>query len=142
MLLSPDSNWKSRFFLIAGELIVPLLTFLLIFIYIEQPWQDWVLAFLLVFIFSWLGIAIGFLFGFKSEKSINNFCNAIVWILGFGPGPFMGVETKSYQFIFPGAQALQGNYFGEAIKLIIYVLAALVLSSLSVQPRNYRFFAK
>lgn len=142
LLLSAQAARTSRLLKIAAELFVPVLTFIALFIYTQRPWQDWACATLLIIVFVSLGLGIGFLWGFRSEKSINNFCTAMIWIFGFGPGPFMGLNVKWYQSLFPGAQILNGNFIAEFTKLGVYFLIALLLQHLSSNPRRYRFFAK
>lgn len=142
LLLSTGAWWRGRLLVMLLEMMVPIAVFAALFIYAGSPWQQWLVATGMVMIFSWMGLAIGFIFGFRSEKSINNFTNAVIWVLGFGPGPFMGMDVKWYQILFPGAQAATGNYKGEALKLAVYAMAAAALHLYARYPRRYRFFAK
>lgn len=142
LLLSPGSWWRGRMLSVFLEVAAPVAVFVALFLHTHRAWQDWLLAVALIAVFSWMGLSIGFIFGFRNEKSVNNFNNAVIWVLGFGPGPFMGLGVKWYQGPFPGAQSLLGNYSGEALKVFGYVLAAASLHFYASRPRRYRFFAK
>ncbi len=116
--------------------------FIALILYSGLGWNHvWVLIQMLV-AFSVLGVGLGYLFGFRHEKAVNNFLNAVTWVLGFGPGPFMGHEPKGYQLLFPGGFSLAGNFFFECVKLSLIFTIALFLIWLGRRPRNDRIFSR
>ncbi len=68
--------------------------------------------------------------------------NLLVWVLGFGPGPFFGNSVHWYQLIFPGAHALRGQYVQVWLLLSGYLLVGIVLSQWARRPRRFRMYSK
>lgn len=132
----------TRLFSLSVELIVPFLFYAVLFVLTGAPLGQWLNLIAQCVVFSLLGISIGFFIGFKHEKAINNFLHGITWVLALGPGPFLGVHPKWYQFLFPGSQALQGHYGLELLKLTFYLFIALILFHIGRRPRPYRLFMK
>lgn len=143
-LLRPSWVWQTRFVSSLVECLIPFAFFVILIAASSQVdrWQNLVTALLMLTAFILLGSALGFCLGFRHEKAVNNFLNVIVWILGFGPGPFFGNDTSGLRALFPGAFALRGDFAVEWIRLGCFAVLAIGLVYWGRLPRRQRFFAR
>lgn len=108
---------------------------------VDRP-RHLVTAALLLPVFLLLGVALGYCFGFRHEKAVNNFLTSVAWVLGLGPGPFLGSGADGAARFFPGGHALRGDFTGEWTELALVALAALALTAWGNAPRRHRSFAR
>ncbi len=108
----------------------------------EARAQHLLTAALMLVSFLMLGIALGYCFGFRHEKAVNNFVTSMAWVLGLGPGPFLGSEVSRAGQLFPGGHVLRGDFPGEWTKLLLVVATALGLILWGNLPRRHRSFAR
>jgi hypothetical protein len=132
----------SRVFLAFAETAFPVVVFLALIIWSGLGLSSLVIGIGYWVVFTILGAVIGFAFGFHGEKSINNILNSIAWVLGFGPGPFMGFDVRPWQFLFPGSHATLGRFEYEWMKLAGWLALSVLIFHLAKQPRERRFFSR
>lgn len=134
----------SRLLSSLAECLVPCGLFIVLVATSDLPQKAWQVgtAVLMLVVFSLFGSALGFYFGFRHEKAVNNFLVSVTWVLGFGPGPFFGADAAGYRALFPGGFSVTGRFGLEAIKLGIVAGLAGLLLYLARRPRRFRFFAK
>ena len=92
-ILHSDIIIPTRLFLSFLESFFPCSLFIALIYYSNINIINIFIAVGLWFSYALLGTSIGFMYGFYKEKSINNFLNLVVWILGFGPGPFFWIHS-------------------------------------------------
>lgn len=141
-LLGDEVLFSTRVFQVLAEMIVPATFFSILLIYGHQAPIHLAVLGLMSIAYAVTGIGIGFFAGFKTEKSINNMLNLAIWILGFGPGPFFGEKVESYQFLFPGAHALRGEFILEWLLIVLYTALGVLLVRLGKTPKRYRLYSK
>jgi hypothetical protein len=140
------SRWilPSRLLSSLVECLVPCALFILLVATSSLPHKARQLgtAGLMLLVFYLFGSALGFYFGFRHEKAVNNFLVSVTWVLGFGPGPFFGTDATGYRALFPGGFSVTGRFGLEAVKLGVVAGLAGVLLYLARRPRRFRYFAK
>ncbi|WP_328341079.1 hypothetical protein [Micromonospora sp. NBC_00421] len=143
-LLRPSWVWPTRLVSATVECIVPLVFFVLLIMLTPggRRWQHVVTALLMLPVFILVGSALGFCLGFRHEKAVNNFLNVIVWVLGFGPGPFFGNDTSGLRVLFPGGFSLRGEFGAEWLRLACLALLGIALARWGRLPRRQPFFAR
>lgn len=93
-------------------------------------------------VFLLLGTVLGYCFGFRHEKAVNNFLASVTWVLGFGPGPFFGARTSGVARLFPGGFSIEGDFALEWLKLAAVTLLAGGLLWWGSKPRRQRVFTR
>ncbi|MFF5176352.1 hypothetical protein ACFY3U_27545 [Micromonospora sp. NPDC000089] len=143
-LVRPAWVWPTRLLSGAAECLVPVIFFVVLIVVSSDPhrWQDLVTALLMLVVFLLLGSALGFCLGFRHEKAVNNFLNVIIWVLGFGPGPFFGNDTSGLRVLFPGGFSLREEFAMEWIRLACLAFLAIALVYWGRVPRRQPFFAR
>jgi hypothetical protein len=141
-ILYPRLVMISRLIQVLVEMLTPCGFFIALLLYGGGTSTDALTVLGMAGAYSLTGVGLGVFAGMKTEKSINNMLNLIIWVLGFGPGPFLGESVHPYQFFFPGFHALQGNYVQEWLVLTVYLLVGLFLIRLARLPRRFRVYAR
>lgn len=93
-------------------------------------------------VFLLLGTVLGYCFGFRHEKAVNNFLASVTWVLALGPGPFFGARTGGVARIFPGGFSMEGDFAPEWAKLAALTLLAGGLLWWGSRPRRQRAFTR
>lgn len=143
-LLRPSRVLSSRLFIAAVEGAFPVALFagLLVATRNIDLIEHLITLGMMFVCFTLLGAAIGFCLGFRHEKAVNNFLNAVTWVLGFGPGPFFGAHGGGWRSIFPGGFSGEGLFALEWIKLAGFAAIAIAMLYFGRRPRRGRFFSR
>ena len=89
-----------------------------------------------------LAAAAGFRFGFKTEKSINNFSNLVIWLLALGQTLFAHPLSFLFNWIIPGALVSRGHLVPEFLKGLAMLVAGGALLHFAARPRRSPFFQR
>ncbi|MGC4792167.1 hypothetical protein ACLQ22_30635 [Micromonospora sp. DT178] len=143
-LLRPSWLWPTRLVSATVECVVPLVFFVVLISLSSAAdrWQHVLTALLMLVVFILVGSALGFCIGFRHEKAVNNFLNVIIWVLGFGPGPFFGNDTSGFRLLFPGGFSLRGEFGAEWVRLACLAVLGMALAYWGRLPRRQPFFAR
>lgn len=141
-LLRGWAIFPSRIFIALAESMTALLFFAILLLMTGADLKHIITLGLMAFSFTALGSAVGFHFGFRHEKAVNNYLNAAIWVFGFGPGPFFGMHPNKFQLPFPGSSALIGHFSFEWLKLVLFLIVAIVLFRLSQKRKSYSLYRR
>ncbi|MFI9645043.1 hypothetical protein ACIHAA_01910 [Streptomyces sp. NPDC052040] len=145
-LLRPSRGLRARLLTSPVEALPPFALFTVLLLLAPLPLAQR-LAHLatatgMLVVFLLLGTALGYCFGFRHEKSVNNFLASLTWVLGFGPGPFFGARADGPARLFPGGYSMDGDFGAEWIKLAAFTLLAVGLLYWGSRPRRQRAFTR
>ncbi|MFG2983264.1 hypothetical protein ACGFYQ_18790 [Streptomyces sp. NPDC048258] len=143
-ILRPARVMAARVLVGLAESLAPFALFLTVLLVVPVPdrRRHLITATLMLSVFLLLGTALGYCFGFRHEKAVNNFLASVTWVLGFGPGPFFGNEATGALLLFPGGFSLRGDFLLEWLKLGVVLVAAAALLRWGSRPRRHRSFAR
>ncbi|SDT68096.1 hypothetical protein [Actinoplanes derwentensis] len=145
-LLRPGRGLAARLLLGLVESAAPVVLFLTLLLTSAVTRADrlshLMTAVLMLIVFLLLGTALGYCFGFRHEKAVNNFLTSVAWVLGLGPGPFFQAGDSAILKIFPGGHSLHGQFGPEWGKLAFLLLVGLGLIAWGTAPRRHRSFTR